>query len=155
MRAATARVINAIANQPEVYPFVCPDPSFGYIFFDEHAARPEHYVLLHNGQHDDDLTATAAMIFEWSAPGVWEMHTLFRNECRGKAALAQAHEFVAFMYDEMGADMIWGQTPLDNKAARFFNRKLGGKSVGTGTHHAFGPVEFFRCFKHEWTRPQG
>ena len=73
---------NHIANQPGVYEFLATDPLSGEpLDYLEHALMPDNYVLLHNEDCD------AAMIFEWSAAGTYEMHTMFMPSCRGKRAL--------------------------------------------------------------------
>jgi hypothetical protein len=132
-RATDASIHNAIASHPEV------EPTINY---SKHAAdfsplfeHPDDYILLHDGNG-------AASIFEWSAPGVWQGHSLYLPEARGKAGLQSGRDMIAWMFDE-GARMVWGQTPLENRAARMFNRLIGGKSGGTGVHHVVGPVEYF------------
>jgi hypothetical protein len=48
------------------------------------------------------------------------------------------------MFDAHGARMIWAMTPVENKACRFFNRRLGFKSEGISTEtlaEEVGPLE--------------
>lgn len=121
---------NFIANQPGVYGMIAPDPLSGEpLDFSELAARPDDYVLLHYG---DD----AAMVFEWSAAGVYEMHTMFMPTCRGKKALEAGRAMVRYMFEDIDAFMLWGQTPTIYKAAIWFNRQLGGNLLErrTTTH---------------------
>jgi hypothetical protein len=46
---------------------------------------------------------------------------------RGREAIRAGCEILAKMAD---ARMIWGLTPEGNKAARWFNRQVGFKSLG-------------------------
>lgn len=41
------------------------------------------------------------------------------------------------------ASLVWGATPIANRAARWFNRQLGGRSVGFDHFDAEGEVEIF------------
>jgi hypothetical protein len=132
-RATDAAIHNAIANHPEVKPTISYTEE--YADFTPLFEHPDEYVLLHDGEG-------AAAIFEWSAPGVWQGHSLYLPERRGKEGIQSGREMVAWMFAN-GARMIWGQTPLDNRAARMFNRLIGAKPAGTGTHHVAGPVQFF------------
>ena len=145
VRATDAAVVNFIANQPGVYGFIAPNPYSGEpIDLTECAERPDHYVLLHNESCD------GAMVFEWSGPGIWEMHTMFLPSCRGKKALEAGREMLAYMFDELEAFCIWGQTPRDLKAARLFNNHLGGRIVGEGEHYRFGACIHYRLTRDEW-----
>jgi hypothetical protein len=136
-RAADALLHNRIANHPDVMPTI--NYSGGYADFSPLLDHPDQYILLHDGEG-------AASIFEWSAPGVWQGHSMFLPEVRGKQGIEAGKSMVVWMF-ESGANMIWGQTPIDNRRARMFNRLIGAKSVGTGTHHVAGPVEYFAFYK--------
>jgi hypothetical protein len=143
MRTFDPSLHNYIANHPAVAPYLAHDPALGPLFFDNLVLEPQFYALLHNGRD-------AAMIFEWSSPHVWQQHTMFLKSCRGKQAVVEAKKMLRHMFEVEGAVMIWGQTPLDNRAARMFNRWCGGKSVGFGDHHVVGPVEYFSRDRAEW-----
>ena len=150
MQAKTARVINALANQPEIFPFVSADPSQFPLDFTECVERSEHYIFFHNGSSDDDLSATIAMMFEWSGPDMYEMHTMSRSCARGGDAFKFAKACIEEMFFNRGAVEIWGQTPAANERARAFNQKLGAIPRGFGEHYLFGPVEFFRTARAEY-----
>jgi len=132
-RATDAAFHNLIANHPEVKPTICYHDD--YADFTPVFEQPEHYILLHDGEG-------AASCFEWSAPGIWQGHSMFLPERRGKEGIQSGKDMVAWMFD-YGARMIWGQTPLDNRPAQMFNRLIGFKANGTGTHHVAGPVRYF------------
>lgn len=113
--------------------------------------RPDDYRAFHNGADDDDIQgASIAMLFEWSAPDVWEMHTMSRSTARGGEAFKFADECVRHMFEDEGAAAIWGQTPIANERARKFNRKLGAIPRGFREHYNFGPCELFRTSRREW-----
>lgn len=145
MRALDARVHNEIANHPDVVRNLEWDADRGLLTFDHLVPHPEHYIFLHNE------TRELALIFEWSAPGVWQVHTMSLPSIRGRA-VPDAKSLFHEMFVQHGADMIWGQTPLHNVAARKFNLKVGAESYGTGHHHIAGDVEYFRNSKARWLR---
>lgn len=73
-------------------------------------------------------------------PGVYTGHYLFR--VGGRQALNLAREMMLWMVDNQGAKAFTGITPVDNRAARWFNRHLGFKSYGVvdtvrGSHEMF------------------
>lgn len=96
---------------------------------------PKSYVLLDNGKD-------AASVFEWTAPRVWQAHTYFLPSARGKQGITDAKAMCRWMFDN-GALVLWGQTPVHNRAARMFNRLIGAKSEGFDTHQISGEVEYF------------
>lgn len=191
MRQITsARTVNALANLPEIFPFISPDkvaiedcltfnrmndraiadptllddPEFvhrlecissnwrkGMVSFDECVTRPEHYSIFTDGKDDLDFAGTTmSVMFEWSAPDCYEMHTMARKCSRGGPVLEFMNECFEEMFLKRNALLVWGQISLDNKASRFFHRKVGGKAVGQGVHHLMGPVEFYRMTRSEW-----
>lgn len=137
IQATDAAVHNAIANHPEVKPTISYTPE--YADFTPLFEHPDQYVLLHDGEG-------AAAIFEWSAPGVWQGHSMYLPERRGKEGVESGKAMISWMFDH-GATMIWGQTPLDNRPAQMFNRLLGFKPCGEGVHFAAGPVRYFKLEK--------
>lgn len=122
MKQNSAERLNAIANHPAV------KPSLGYnddyTDFTPLLAHPEAYVLLER----DGFGA----VFEWSAPGVWQAHTMALPEVRGKQAVNAARAMVDYMFNERGARMLWGMTPKGHRPARVFNRAIGAKDAGEG-----------------------
>ncbi len=64
-------------------------------------------------------------IFAWRGPQIYEGHSFFR--VRGREAIQAGREILAMMDD---ARMIWGLTPEGNRAARWFNRQMGFRSLG-------------------------
>lgn len=126
-RETDAGLVNAIANHPQVRPtFGYHDGATDLSALFEH---PDAYVVLSDGKG-------AAAIFEWSAPGVWQGHSVFLPESRGEYGIAAGKAMCRWMFDEMGARMLWGMTPLRHKAAQAFNRLLGFRPDGEITDAA-------------------
>lgn len=133
VRATDASLHNYIANHPEV------KPTFGYShgFADltPLLEYPDTYIFLSDGK-------AAASIWEWSAPYVWQGHSLYLPETRGKEGIEAGREMIRWMFD-YGARMLWGMTPLDNRPAQMFNRLLGFKAAGDRIDAADRPVRLF------------
>ena len=134
VRATDAALHNRIANHPEVKPTLGYNE--GYTDFAALFNYPDAYVLLSDGQG-------AAAIFEWSAPGVWQSHTMFLPESRGKNGIRAAKAMMAWMFENMQARMLWGMTPLSNRAAHMFNRLIGAKPDKEMTNVAGDLVQTF------------
>ena len=144
MRTFDATVHDTIARHPEIKSAFGCDVDQMLMSFADMAAHPDDFALLHNKEGD------MAMVFEWSAPFVWQMHTLALPSCRGKRALQAGKAMIREMFVEHGAWMIWGQTPVDLRAARIFNRWCGGTSVGFREQPLFGNSEVFCGTRDEW-----
>jgi hypothetical protein len=119
-RAVNLESLNALANQSEVLCAIAPGQlavNLAWVFGD-----PRNVV---RGDVD------GAVLFLAQGDGLYEVHYLFTNKLRGKAAVERLREAADFMFAQVGARAICGQTPCDNKAARFVNRVLGGQPFGT------------------------
>lgn len=128
-----AELHNAIANHPEVKPTLGYNQD--YTDLTSLLDHPEAYVLLSDGE-------AACSVFEWSAPGVWQGHSFFLPHVRGKRGVVAGKAMCDFMFDQ-GAKMLWGMTPLQNRAAQMFNRLLGFKEAGEGVEASGQRVRFF------------
>ncbi len=71
---------------------------------------------------------------------VWNTHWLF--ESRGREAISVGKAMLKYMFDNSDAAAIKGLTPAHCRAARWFNRQLGGKSYGM-IDTVIGPCELF------------
>ena len=94
---------------------------------------------------DDDV-----FLFEEKAPKVFVGHYFCKS--RGSKALTNAKEALSEMME--GASVIMGFTPVENKPACLFARKLGFKSNGL-IDTAFCKAEFFSMTKQEWNEKHG
>jgi hypothetical protein len=82
----------------------------------EHASNPNNVFL---------LADRGGFGFEWRGPGYYEAHSFFAPGSRGTHRIRSGREALDIMRDEYGAVFIWGGTPLDNVAARVFNKACG------------------------------
>jgi len=129
-RETDAALANKIASHPAVRQNVCHhDDDIDF------APAVDACILLSNGE--DALCA-----FEETAPREWQMHSFFLPSCRGRKAIDTAKEMLAWIIPEHGS-RVWGGTPIGNRAARWFNRQIGGTSIGFDVFDADGPVELF------------
>jgi hypothetical protein len=133
-RETDAALINSIANHPQVLPFFDLGRT-GELDFTECVERPDDYVILTDGE-------ACASIWEWSAPGVWQGHSLFLPEVRGRAAVSAGRAMGAWMLEHVAA-MLWGSTPTILRHALWFNRAIGFQPAGIGFHHLSGEVQHF------------
>jgi hypothetical protein len=114
-------LINRIANSDEVRPFISVDGrQLDFAALADRSTRTG-VVALTNG---DDAVA----LFEMTADRTYQSHTLFAKTCRGRKAIDTARAMVAWMFLH-GADVVWGDTPLTNRAAILFNRLIGAREV--------------------------
>lgn len=74
------------------------------------------------------FTPEGGALFAWRGPGVFEGHSFFR--VRGRGAISLGRALLARLFADHGARMVWGITPEDLKAARWFSRQLGFTSLG-------------------------
>lgn len=128
MRVVRADEHNRIANHPAVR------PSFpwyeGEIDFYDQIRDWHNYIFL--------VEQGVAAIFEWSAPGIWQVHTMALPESRGRIALEIGHKMIGWMRENENAERIWGMTPKDNRPANMLNGLLGAKLVGERHHYYTG-----------------
>ncbi len=128
-RELDAALANRIAGDAAVRSFVCyhdHEIDFGPVI--------DKCVVLSNG--NDAMAA-----FEQTEERRWQSHTFFLPSCRGRRAIETAKEMLAWM--KPYADVLWGATPLENRAARWFNRQIGAVPIATDEYEAEGPVEIF------------
>ena len=147
IRAADACVHNRIANHPEVSSALwslLPSATASNLDFTKCFETPDQYILLHNDAEN------AAMIFEKTGDNVWDTHSLFLPECRGRDAIRFAKMMGSHMFEKENADVLWGYGSINDKAARWFFRQIGGHSTGFGDHPIFGDVEYFEQTRAMW-----
>lgn len=120
IRCFDASAVNALINHPAIQPGL--NLGMGDLDVTPLIDNPRNVILL--GQH-------GGAMFVWCGPGIYDAHDFFLPEGRGKWAMKASLTMLAMMFDGHGAEMIWAQTPVENRACRFFNRRLGFKSRGT------------------------
>ena len=148
MRTRDASLHNALANIPEVAASLGwnaeDHPETGGLMLFDHLAEDDTTFLLHT---DDKQLA---MIFCWSAPSVYEAHTVSHPSNRN--AVQGAKTLIHEMLIEHGAQMVWGQPASSNvRACRFFE-KIGATHMGEGHHELVGPITYYGGYKEPWLR---
>lgn len=123
--------IDAFMNDPSVYPLIGGD---GRPVTAQHCLGAQH-IWLTSGE--------ALMCFHQEDRG-WHKHNLFKAGCRGAAAIAMGKSMLGWFFANVAPELK-AETPLQNKAARWFNRQIGFRSVGFRDHEIVGPVECFLC----------
>jgi hypothetical protein len=88
------------------------------------------------------------VLFEDAGDKTFNVHWLF-EDAHGKQAIAQARIAFNQAFDVHGALALTGLTPVENRAARIFNRWMGGKSLGI-IETPFGPCEKFLLTRQMW-----
>lgn len=90
----------------------------------------------------DDLA-----LFQWEGGDTYSVHWFFA--ARGREALTVGADMLSAIFDLYGAQAVWGMTPADKRAARWFNRKLGCTSRGL-IDRPDGQVELFIMGREQW-----
>lgn len=116
-------LINRIANSDRVRPFIRPDGEpMDFSAFEGKRITETGVVILSNGED-------ALGLFEITAPGIYQAHTLFDASCRGRRAIDTAREMLNYMFAH-GARVIWGSTPRMLRHVMMFNRIVGAQEIG-------------------------
>lgn len=87
-----------------------------------------------------------AVLFDHEGGGMYEAHVQLK--ARGKEAIQQGVDACKTLFEKHGASVILGLTPVDLRAARFFARKVGFKSLGT-VDTEDGPCELFQMIRDD------
>lgn len=133
-RSFDAAAINRICNHPAVQDGL----SLGQGEIDVTALISDEKNIAFLGEY-------GGAMFHWSAPGIYDAHDFFLPEGRGKWATEASLSMLGMMFGAFGARMIWAATPVENKACRFFNRRLGFKSEGIGKHKLVPGLDPILC----------
>lgn len=112
-----AERINAVANHPEIRPFIGPGDALD---MSEAVSRPENWFLM--GEH-------GGFALIWSAPKVYEVHTFIKRSGRGRWAYKAAADMIAFATDS-GAAMLWTRIHPEHRPTISFARHFGMRPVG-------------------------
>ncbi len=89
-------------------------------------------------------------LFDDEGNSVYQVHFLF--ESRGKAAVASARESFRQMFENYGAELIFGMVPSNMRHAKMMARWVGGKFVGKRDTPE-GPCDLFVLSKEMWRLP--
>lgn len=114
-RTADAAFVNELANHPAIRPFI----GGGLEPLDLTAVcqNPANVILVVEG--------AGAWLLQMLMPGVYELHTMFLPEARGRAYFAAAKEALAYMFSRTDALEIITKCPDDNGGARMASAVIG------------------------------
>ena len=75
---------------------------------------------------------------------ILEAHMFFEPEGRGKHAIEAAHDGLKIAFRDMGAAIVFGRIPVEDRPARMLTRLIGFVSDGIRPREPGGPlVEWF------------
>lgn len=84
---------------------------------------------------------------------VLEAHMQFDKPGRGKEAIHAARDGLRYALTEMGAHVVFGRIPVEDRAARLFTRMIGLRSDGVRPSVPAGPlVEWFQITRDDMGR---
>lgn len=118
-RTFEADYLSAVANHPEVRPWLGFQGA-GELDFSAFVADPANYAIL--GEH-------GGWLLHAKGPGVYEIHSLFLPEGRGKPFFCGARDMLRWMFTATDCVEILTQCPDDNPAARMAALKNGFKEM--------------------------
>jgi hypothetical protein len=124
-RITAAGPLNAIANDPDILPWVI-GANKPPLDLAPAIADPQNIAL--TGEH-------GAMLFARLQPGIFDAHTMVKKSGRGRWALGFVHECLKYMFCRTDALEILTKCPLANLPAKALARAIGGT--------------------HEWTSAEG
>ena len=110
--------INAVLNHDSVKPWIMM-PGRDVFDISDAVADPRNVVLM----LDD---GTGGIVFEHHEPGVFEVHTQFLPQSRGRIALDATREALEWMFTRTDAMELLTKCPAHNRAAAALAKRIGG-----------------------------
>lgn len=147
IRSFDGAEINTIVNDPRIFPLVVPAGS-PHLDLAPLIADPRHVLLLDPGR--------GGFLFVQDAePGIYEVHTNFLPEFRGKYVVAAAHAAATWMFTHTDAMILQTRIPAFNKAALVAIKWCGFKFWFTRpqvwpTEQGLVDVKFYRRTYEDW-----
>lgn len=132
------RIINSIVNQPDIrsqFDILKTIPDYELMDMREYVELPRYVFLA----PDDDWKGF--ILLDQHAPGMAELHTAMTMFMRGKHAIKFGREVIDHILGPTGLLYVMGWTPVELKAAHWFNRQCGMKEMGERIH----PVTNTHC----------
>lgn len=123
-----------ILKQPEVFPFTGFE---NYDSIDPGKFIGEKITILTNEYEN------AVSIWEEVLPGIFEAHSLFTNDCRGREAIKVGKDMIEWMILHKDPLLLLGQTPIGNRAANWWNRQVGFTYLGDTHEPTLGLVSIY------------
>lgn len=88
----------------------------------------------------------------YEGEGIFDCHSFFIPEGRGREAVRVARESIKYMFDVAGAQQLVGWSPVENRAVRAFSRMAGFKIMGIEPHRFYPEGEEMICEKSSYLR---
>lgn len=107
--------INPIVNDPDVFPMICGDRTEP-IDLTELLLDQRNVLLVVEG---------GAILFNWHEPGIYEVHTNFLKEWRGRYALEASVASYRWMFTRTDCMTLLTRIPKFNRAAEEFCGMVG------------------------------
>lgn len=141
LRKAQLARVNELANMPDIAPYLAP--AYCNLDLSKFFENPDNICI---------LKARGAMLFgavQDGPPGFYDTHYLFPRQAAA-INLTAARACVAEMFDRHGARVLCGNTPRENRAARYINRALGSVPMGMGIDSQGRPCIFYVLERATW-----
>jgi hypothetical protein len=146
-RITDAARLNAVVNDPSVYPWV-RGTAEGPLDLGGIIADPRHVALM--GAH-------GGCLFVHHQPGIFECHTQVLESGRGPWTLDMVRSALHWMFTRTDAVEIWTRCPKGNLGARALARAIGGQLEfmtprGWVMDGAIIPASIFSLRIQDWMR---
>jgi RimJ/RimL family protein N-acetyltransferase len=139
MLAERVRLLNFVANQPEVRRELAP----GHHSIDLEYLLDDPKSCMFGNEH-------GLVLFIHIGDGLFEGHYLLTDTADRRASVAMIRRAITALFTKGGASAITGVTPCANLGARAMNRALGFVPVGTATDAAKRSCIRYRLEKSSW-----
>lgn len=116
-REFSAERINRVVSHPDVRPWV---GGSGALDLTPLVADLRNVLLMGQG---------GGVLFQWIEPGLYEAHTQFLPQCRGKEAVQNVRDALRWMFTRTDAVEIVTKVPEPNKAALGLVRTIRGQKL--------------------------
>lgn len=131
--------VNSIMNHPEVRPFIGPGPDV--LDLAAFMAEPRNVVL---------ATEDGCFLFHWYTTGVYEVHTNFLPQGRGRKSLAAAKAAAHWMFTQTDCTEILTKIIASNVAAVWLTEKMNFSHLFDSPREGWGDVRYYRMGFHDW-----
>ncbi len=121
-RAEEVKLLNMIANQPEVLPWVAP--GYDHVDLTDFFDRPGNLML---------GNIMGVVLFGAMGEGLYSTHFLFTSSLRGRDALHAIRLAFNSLFTYRDCVAITGLIPRENRASRAMVRALGCRLIGHAT----------------------
>lgn len=146
-RDMNADRLNLIANHPDVFKWVSV-PGIGYLDASAIAEDPKNYVLMTDG---------GGVFYHSHGNGIYEAHSQYLPDARGKFALDTTRETIDWMFTHTDCERIITAVPKGNLAAAVLAKACGlrfsfEQADAWPKDDELIPVRWFALNKADWKR---